>query len=63
MTRPCGSWRVTEFFEGYERSVKWCERTEGPCPFPATEKSRGHGVDLGCAHDLEMVDAVIGDDQ
>lgn len=33
---PCGAWIATETYEGYPRTLRWCERRSGPCPFPGT---------------------------
>lgn len=40
MAEPCGSQRVLRVIEGHEADVRWCERTEGDCPFPGTDKSK-----------------------
>lgn len=32
----CGAWVATEIHEGYPRTLRWCERRSGPCPFPGT---------------------------
>lgn len=34
----CGSTRVVETYEGHARATRWCDRTDGPCPFPGTEQ-------------------------
>jgi hypothetical protein len=36
---PCGSWRILEYIEGAASRIRWCERTDGPCPFPGTDES------------------------
>jgi hypothetical protein len=36
----CGSWRVLHYIEGSEANVRWCERTDGPCPFPGSTRAR-----------------------
>ncbi len=36
---PCGSMRCTEEYEGSVRATVWCDRTEGPCPFPGTRQA------------------------
>lgn len=33
---PCGSMRVTRWFEGTPAEATWCSRRSGPCPFPGT---------------------------
>lgn len=33
---PCGSWRAVKIIEGMYAEERWCERTDGPCPFPGT---------------------------
>lgn len=36
---PCGALVVTHWIEGHEAEVRWCERTDGPCPFPGADHS------------------------
>lgn len=45
MSEPCGSWRVLRYVEAYEYDVRWCERTDGPCPFPGTTRAKKHAGD------------------
>lgn len=42
---PCGSWRVLRYIEGHEADERWCERTDGPCPFPGTTRAKQHTDD------------------
>lgn len=37
---PCGSWRVLRYIEGNAAEERWCERIDGPCPFPGTDKEQ-----------------------
>lgn len=48
-TPPCGSWRVTAYVQGYEETVRWCERKAGPCPYPNTDASSAHAANRTCA--------------
>ncbi len=32
---PCGVWVVTRFAEENEVETRWCDRVDGPCPYPA----------------------------
>lgn len=37
---PCGSIRVLRRWEDLEQATVWCERTDGPCPWPGTDESK-----------------------
>jgi hypothetical protein len=37
---PCGAFVVTRWYEGHEQEVRWCERTDGPCPFPGADHAK-----------------------
>lgn len=30
---PCGAYVVTEWIQGSAATLRWCERTYGPCPY------------------------------
>lgn len=34
---PCGSTRVLREYQGSVEQSVWCERREGPCPWPGTK--------------------------
>lgn len=44
-TEVCGSWRVVERLEGLEARIRWCDRVDGPCPFPGTAQSKDAAQD------------------
>lgn len=41
MSERCGSWRVIERDHGDPSLIRWCNRTEGPCPYPGTDEHQG----------------------
>lgn len=57
IAEKCGSWRVLAYVEGHEATVRWCDRTSGPCPFPNTPSSpRANGIDCAQARELALFD-------
>ena len=40
---PCGSWRVTQRYEGADQVEVWCDRRSGPCPYEGTTEARQSG--------------------